>query len=316
MNTQQNPYLDDRLVLTDSGMETTLIFDAGFDLPLFASFPLLETTDGRATLRDYYRRHIELAHDHGVDIVLETPTWRASADWGASLGYDADGLSRLNAAAVELVRELREEYLPTGTRVVVSGNLGPRGDGYDPGVRMTANEAECFHQPQVVALAEAGAELITALTMNYPEEAIGVARAAASAGIASVISFTVETDGRLPSGGTLGDTITFVDEETGRTVAAFGINCAHPDHFAAVLADGGEWVERIGLVRANASRMSHAELDEAEELDAGDPVELGRQYAELRKLLPRLRVVGGCCGTDHTHIDQIAHASLRPVGAS
>lgn len=310
------PYLDDRLALADSGLETTLIFDAGFDLPEFASFPLLETAEGRAALRDYYRRHIDVARRHGVDVVLETPTWRASADWGASLGYDADDLHRLNTAAVELVAALQDEYRPTGTGVIVSGNLGPRGDGYQPGDRMTADEAEQFHRPQIDSLAAAGAELITVLTLNYPEEAIGVARAAAAAGMPSVISLTVETDGRLPSGESLGETITSIDELTGGTVTAFGINCAHPDHFSAVLEEGGAWAERIGLVRANASRMSHAELDEAEELDAGDPTELGRQYAELRRVLPGLRVVGGCCGTDHTHIEQIAHACFAPVGAS
>jgi homocysteine S-methyltransferase len=315
-DTYDNPYLADEVVLTDSGLETTLIFEQGFDLPQFASFPLVETPHGRAALRHYYRRHIDLARDHRVDVVLETPTWRASADWGASLGYDADDLARVNAAAVELVRELREEYRPTGTRVIVSGNLGPRGDGYEPGDRMTADEAERFHRPQIDALAAAGAELITVLTMTYPDEAIGVARAAAAAGIPSVISFTVETDGRLPSGEPLGETVRAVDVATGGTVTAYGINCAHPDHFRAVLTDTGDWLGRIGLVRANASRMSHAELDEADELDAGDPVELGRQYAELRRMLPGLRVVGGCCGTDPTHIDQIAHACLQPAGAS
>jgi homocysteine S-methyltransferase len=311
--TPANPYLADRLLLADSGLETTLIFDAGFDLPQFASFPLVETADGRAALREYFRRHIDLAREHGVDIVLETPTWRASAEWGELLGYDAEDLRRVNTAAVELVAALREEYRATGTRVVVSGNLGPRGDGYEPGARMTAEEAERFHRPQIDALADAGAELITVLTLNYREEAIGVARAAAAAGVPAVISLTVETDGRLPSGEPLGEAITSVDEVTGGSVAAFGINCAHPDHFATVLADAGDWVERIGLVRANASRMSHAELDEAEELDAGDPAELGRQYAELRRWLPGLRVVGGCCGTDHTHIEQIARACLQPV---
>jgi homocysteine S-methyltransferase len=310
-----NPYLGDRLVLTDSGLETTLIFDAGFDLPEFASFPLLDTSEGRAALRDYYRRHIELAADHGVDIVLETPTWRASADWGATLGYDADELDRLNAAAIALVRDLRDEFRVTGTHVTVSGNLGPRGDGYDPGRQMSVDEAERFHRPQIDALAAAGAELVTALTMTYLEEAIGIARAAARAGVPAVISFTVETDGRLPSGDQLGEAITAVDAATGGTPVAYGINCAHPDHFASVLAEGDDWLSRIGLVRANASRMSHAELDEADELDAGDPVELGTQYAELQRYLPGLRVVGGCCGTDHGHIEQIAHHCLSSTVA-
>ncbi|MGI9603771.1 MAG: homocysteine S-methyltransferase family protein [Acidimicrobiales bacterium] len=304
------PQANGEVLLTDGGLETTLIFDAGYDLPEFASFPLLETDTGRTSLVDYYRTYADAARRHGVGIVLETPTWRASADWGSVLGYDADSLATINAAAVDLLRQIRAEYEPVGTKVVISGNLGPRGDGYEPGDQMTADEAADYHGAQVATLADSGADQITVLTMTYAEEAVGVARAAVAAAMPSVISFTVETDGHLPTGQPLGDAIEQVEAATGGAPIAYGINCAHPDHFRTMLATGGGWVERIGLVRANASRMSHDELDNAEELDVGDRAELGALYAELRQLLPNLAVMGGCCGTDHGHIHEIGRHAL------
>jgi len=307
------PQARGEILLTDGGLETTLIFENGIDLPEFASFPLLDDDDGRAALLEYFRTYTDIARQHGVGIVLETPTWRASADWGRVLGYEAADLARLNADAVDLLREVREAYAPS-TAVVISGNVGPRGDGYEVGDQMTVEEAEDFHRAQVGALVDAGADLVTALTMTYVEEAIGFARAAASVDVPAVVSFTVETDGTLPTGQPLGEAIAAVESATGGSPLSYGINCAHPDHFgdtvAAAVEAGETWVNRIGLVRANASRMSHEELDAAEELDAGDRAELGGQYANLRRLLPNLTVMGGCCGTDHGHISEIARSAL------
>jgi homocysteine S-methyltransferase len=296
-----------QLMLTDGGLETTLVFHDGVDLPDFASFPLHTSDDGRARLDHYFRTYADIAARNGTGIVLETATWRASADWGARLGYDAAALAEVNRAAVTLVADLRSDYEPA-TPIVVSGNLGPRGDGYQVGQAMTADEAEAYHRPQIAALASGGADLITVLTMTYPEEAIGIARAAAAEGMPVVVSFTIETDGRIPSGATLADAITAVEAAIDGYPLHYGINCAHPDHIEQALVDDGDWVRRIGLLRANASRLSHAELDEATELDDGDPVELGAQYADLRRRFPHLVVLGGCCGTDDRHVGAIASA--------
>ncbi|HEY6150143.1 MAG TPA: homocysteine S-methyltransferase family protein, partial [Gaiellaceae bacterium] len=249
-------------------------------------------------LRDYYRSYIEIAQDRGVGIVLDTPTWRANQDWGEKLGYDADALADVNRRAVALLEELRTPA------VRVSGCVGPRGDGYQVGAEMTAEEAEAYHAPQLETFAQTTADLVSALTLTYAAESVGIVRAAR--GMEIVISFTVETDGNLPSGQALGDAIQQVDEETGGTVAYFMVNCAHPTHFARILE--GPWLERLQGVRANASKKSHAELDEAKELDEGDPAELAERYRELSERLPSLNVVGGCCGTDHRHIDAVCAA--------
>jgi S-methylmethionine-dependent homocysteine/selenocysteine methylase len=300
------PQLSDRLFLTDGGIETSLIYLDGFELPMFAAFDLFKNAAGRKGLRDYFARYAAIAKAHGLGFVLESPTWRANPDWAGKLGYSVADLTRINRDAIALMVELRGEFETARSPMVISGCFGPRGDGYDPGRKMSANEAEDYHAFQAETFAASDADMVTAITMNYVEEAIGIARAAAAAGIPSAISFTVETDGRLPTGQSLESAIAAVDEATGSAPAYYMINCAHPTHFESALRAGASWTGRVRGLRANASTRSHAELDQATELDAGNPVELGKQYSMLRGKLGKLNVLGGCCGTDHRHIEQIA----------
>jgi S-methylmethionine-dependent homocysteine/selenocysteine methylase len=295
--------------LTDSGLETWLIFLRGIDLPSFASFTLLDEPEdgpGRAALAEYFTDHLRVAEAAGTGIVLETPTWRANPDWGAQLGYDAAALDRVNRAAVAFVRDLAAQH--PAVEVIVSGNLGPRGDGYSAGEQSTPAEARAYHRAQIDSFVAAGADRVTMLTATHAGEAAGVVLAAADAGIPAVVAFTVETDGRLPSGQPLHEAIAEVEGVTGGSALHFGVNCAHPDHFGPALDADDPAIGRIGLIRANASRMSHAELDEAEELDDGDPAELASQYAALVARHPHLEVLGGCCGTDVRHVRAIAEA--------
>jgi homocysteine S-methyltransferase len=306
------PKSESSLLLTDSGLETVLVFHHQVDLPDFASFPLLDDERGRGLLTDYYRAHLSVAEDLGIGIVLETPTWRASSHWGSRLGYDTQALDRVNREAVAFVRELAAGF--PGVSVTVSGNLGPRGDGYNPVELLTADEAEAYHSPQIGSFAAAEADQVAVLTITHTAEAIGIVRAAVAEDMPVVVSFTVETDGHLPSGQPLLDAIDEVDAATDGAALHFGINCAHPDHFASVLDGAAPQASRIGLIRANASRMSHAELDEAEELDDGDPEELASQYGSLLADHPHLRVLGGCCGTDVRHVAAIGQA-CAPAGS-
>lgn len=295
-------------LLTDSGLETWLVFHRGVDLPDFAPFPLLEHAEGRALLSEYFRDHLEVAAAAGTGVVLETPTWRANPDWGARLGYDADGLDRVNRHAVQFLRSFGADF--GGIDLTVSGNVGPRGDGYNPKELLTPDNAASYHRAQVESFVAAGADRVTMLTATHTGEAIGVVRAAVAAGIPVVIAFTVETDGRLPSGQPLHEAIAEVDSATEHAASHFGINCAHPDHFTEALNEDPDAIGRIGLLRANASRASHAELDGAQTLDDGDPVELASQYSGLLERHPHLQVLGGCCGTDVRHVAAIARACV------
>ena len=305
---QPLPHLDGRVMLTDSGIETDIIFGSGRDLPAFASFPLLDDAEGRAILERYYRDHLAVAADHGVGYVLETPSWRSNPDWGTSLGYTQAQLDDLDRAGVAFLSGIRDSSPKVSGPMPLSGNLGPRGDGYAVGTVMSADEAREYHSHQVELFAEQGCDMVSVLTLTYPDEGLGIAQAARDAGVPVALYFTVETDGRLPDGSTLQKAIETIDAAVDGYVAYYGINCAHPDHMAPALAGGGEWIERIRAVRANASRMSHAELDEAESLDDGDPVELASDYVRLRQALPNVTVFGGCCGTDVRHVRAIAAA--------
>ena len=298
----------DRLYLTDGGLETDMIFNQGVDLPFFASISLLRTEEGREALEAYYRSYLDLARRLETGFELVSASWRASPDWAGQLGLGQDELDSLNRTSVEMLVRLRDEYRSADMPIVVSGCIGPRGDGYDPGRIMTVGEAQGYHQRQVATLAGAGADLITVLTMTNIPEAVGIALAARAIDKPVIVSFTVETDGRLPTGDTLEAAIKAVDQTTASYPDFYMVNCAHPDHFSSALFEGGDIIGRIGGLRANASRCSHAELDAMTELDDGDPAELGRLYAALRQRMPQIRLLGGCCGTDIRHITAIAEA--------
>jgi S-methylmethionine-dependent homocysteine/selenocysteine methylase len=305
------PQLDERPFLTDGGIETVLIFHEGRELPLFAAFTLLADEAGTETLRRYYEPYIEAAASRGLGFIAESPTWRASPRWAAQLGYGADELDVFNRRAIALMEELRAAH----AEVVISGCVGPSDDGYNPAERLSPEAAEAYHATQIATFAGTAADMATAITMTYAEEAIGVTRAAHQAGLPVAIAFTLETDGRLPSGQTLAEALAQVDDQTGAYPAYYMINCAHPTHFEAELRKGGAWLTRLRGLRANSSKRSHAELDVAPDLDAGNPVELGQDYRRLRALLPQLTVLGGCCGTDHRHVEQICASCVEAQAA-
>lgn len=284
--------------VSDGGLETDLIFNRGADLPEFASFPLLDDDVGRSMLRDYYDGYAAVARGADAGLVLESPTWRANPDWGAKVGYDAASLDRVNRTAIEFLGVLRESYGDLRD-VRLVGSIGPRGDGYVAGEQADPAEAAAYHRGQVEAFAAAGADVVAAYTLTGPEEAMGVVRAARGAGVPVLVGFTVETDGRLPDGTPLRDAVARV--EATDPPDGFIVNCAHPTHIAPGLADG-DWLARIVQVNPNASTLTHEQLDEAEDLDAGDIGQLVSSYDALRPRLPALSIVGGCCGTDARHV--------------
>lgn len=301
------PHLNTDLYLTYTGMETDLLFTQNVDLPGFASYPLLETDQGRAHISRYAADLIALGKEHGVGVILESATWVANRDRGAAIGYAPKKLIELNKKAIAHISEARDKFGHRPT--LISANVGPRTDAYAPSEQMNAEEAEAYHSEQIATLAATEAEMISGYTIAYPAEAVGIVRAAKSVGIPVVIAFTVEVDGRLSTGATLEQAIAQVDDATEGYASYFMINCAHPDHFESAFSDG-PWMQRVRGIVANASRCSHAELDEAIVLDDGDPIELGKQLADLRRRFPHINVLGGCCGTDMRHMQSIARNAV------
>ncbi len=300
------------LTLTDAGLETEMIFLRGLELPHFASHTLLGSDGGRAALADYFRGFLGLAARLRVPLVLSAPTWRAGAAWAGALGVDKAAVRKANLEAVAFTRACVAE---AGGDAAVEGSVGPAGDAYDGGRRLGVNEAEAVHAEQAGWLAEAGVDLVTGLTFGQADEAAGFARAAVGAGLPVAVGFTVETDGRLPGGQTLAAAVEAVDEATGGAPRSYLVNCAHPSHVEPALTDGA-WRRRLGGVRFNASRCSHAELDEAETLDDGDPAELARLAVAMAERVPTLSVFGGCCGTDLRHVTAMAEALLERFGGA
>lgn len=309
------PQLGGGLFITDGGLETSLIFHEGWDLPYFAAFDLLRSAKGRDALKRYFDPYLDIASTLGAGFILESPTWRASIDWGRLMGLSAADMSAVNRDAVALMHQIRDERLATMGPIVVSGCVGPRGDGYSAEGQMTAAEAADYHLAQVAAFAGAGADMATGITMTSSAEATGIAIAAQRAGLPVALSFTVETDGRLPSGEALKAAIEGVDRATGNYPAYYMVNCAHPSHFDHLFGEAEGWMGRLRGLRANASRCSHAELDEATELDDGNPLELGADYARLMASLPSVCILGGCCGTDHRHVSEMG-ARCAPLLAA
>ncbi len=321
MNNYRNalPQLGNAIFLSDGGMETTLLFSKEIDLPHFASFPLLDSPEGIAALTDYYETYAQIAVQSHCGFILDTPTWRANSDWATLLGYNREQLADINHRGIKLMAKIRDEYALPQCPMVISGAIGPRGDGYQVGKKMTAAEAAQYHSEQVDTFASTEADMVTAYTLTYPEEAIGIGIAAKNANIPVALSFTTEIDGRLPCGIPLADAIEQVDAATDNYPAYYMINCAHPDHFSQALKADEPWVRRVRGIKANASRLSHAELDAAVTLDSGNPAELGQQYRVLLSQFSHFNILGGCCGTDDRHISAIGshcctleHSAVRP----
>lgn len=291
-----------RPFLTDGGLETSLIFKDEIDIPSFAALTLLRDASACDAMRRYFDRFLREAENASCGFVLDTCTWRGCVSWADTLGLSKEALLDFSERAVRFAQVQRRRWSSRVNPILINGVVGPAGDGYAPEEQLSPEAATRIHAPQVTVLSAAGVDFVSAITMTHVGEAIGVVQAAETAGVPVVVSFTVETDGRLPSGQTLKDAIEETDQVTASAPLYYMVNCAHPDHFGPTLQTGAAWLGRIGGLRANASRMSHAELDAAEALDEGDPLEFGALHAKISAHLPNLRVVGGCCGTDHRHV--------------
>jgi homocysteine S-methyltransferase len=303
------PQLSGDIFLTDAGVETDLIFNRGIEIREFATHTLLSEPAGRAALTRYFEGFLRLAEEMDTGFILDSATWKAHVHWASSLHASSAELQAANEDSLRFVADLRDRFR-NAKPIVLNAIVGPCGDAYSPEAEIAMDAAEDYFAEQLGWIAATEADMVTALTFNQAGEAAGLARAARAAGLPAVISFTVETNGALPTRQKLSDAIRQVDEATDGYPSYFMINCAHPDHFAGLLEDA-PWTRRIRGLRANASRRSHAELDSAPELDAGDPHELAGQYRELADRMPWLNVFGGCCGSDLRHVREIALALRR-----
>lgn len=292
--------------LTEGGQETEIMYRHGHKLPDFAMYPLFARPQAMADVRDMYRRYLETAVRHGFVALMGGLDYRASPDWASKLGFDAQALADVQLRCIDLLREFAKPFEPELPDVLIVGIVGPRGDAYSLNRTITAAEAEDYHSTQLATLKRAGVDLVSAMTFNNTEEAIGVARAAAGLGLPLAISFTLDSTSRLKSGPTVRQAITTVDAATGDARPDFyGINCSHPHEFTPAL-EPGDWMQRVRSFRPNAAMMEKQQLCQIGHLVDGDPQELGAQMGALARRYPHIDVWGGCCGTWDAHLDAIA----------
>ena len=299
------PQQEGRFYLSEGGTETELMYKYGFELPHFATFPLLENPDAVSRMREMFRSYLEVAAKYKICALMGGLDYRASPDWGELLGYSPGGLAEANIQSIEFLREIADEYASEIPVILIQGLIGPRGDAYERNETITENEAEDYHSVQLETLKKAGVDLALALTFNNIPESIGVARAAAKIGVPLGISLTLDSTSKLSSGQSLVEAITTIDKETDQSPEFYSINCSHPVEYEPAI-EPGEWINRVRGVRPNASKMDKIALCKIGHLEEGDPVELGELCGDLARRYPHMDVWGGCCGTWNSHLDEIA----------
>ncbi|KAJ5210720.1 Homocysteine S-methyltransferase [Penicillium cf. griseofulvum] len=290
--------------ITEGGIETTLIYTKNIDLPNFSTLPVLNTEDGKETISSIYKGYIDIARAHSTGVVLETRTWRGSPLWSSEIGLSIPQMVDLNHTAVKLLQGIRSEtpFDP----IVISGAMGPLQDAYQDST-VSFDQAREYYGPQIRAFAEEGVDMLCIMTVTNLDEAFGAVSLAREYNLPIHVSFSIETDGRLRGGKTLEDAIREVDSVTENYVTYYGVNCAHPRYIIMAVQDMPMEVRsRLGSIRGNSSLKSHEELDNSTELDRGDIPGWVQEFNQLVSMLPGLKVVGGCCGTDEEHIDAIA----------
>jgi S-methylmethionine-dependent homocysteine/selenocysteine methylase len=294
------PQLSQELFLTDGGIEDTLILDRGIDLSHDAACDSDKDADRELALVRYFQDYASLARDYRVGLMLESPTWQANSDWGIKLGYSYRELKDINRRSISLLEKIRKDYETRKTKIVISGCVGTRKNSCHPSDLMTAIEAEEYHFPQVVTFADTEADLVTAAAMTDAEEAIGIVRAAQFMRMPVTVTFVVETDGKLPTGQTLGEAIARVDGETDQAPLYYGIHCQLTSHFTELFGCDMPWFERVRCIRA--AKPDNYSLEE-----------LGDRFRSLVRKHPHLNILGGCRGTDTHHVETICLATLPLV---
>lgn len=309
------PRLDDRIYITEGGIETEILYKWGFELPEFSMYPLLDNADAMKTIHAMFDRVFAAAAAHDAGIVLAGLDYRASPDWAEKIGYSRDQLDAFIHRNIAFLKGRREAHADRVRDVYIAATCGPRGDAYGTGGTITEDEAEAYHAFQIAASKAAGADLVIGITFNNIPESIGFVRAAQDVGIPVGISLTLTPEGVMRSGPSLQQAVEEIDAATDGAAAWFGTNCAHPVEFEPAL-NGGAWTDRLRYVRPNASKMDKIALCKLGHLEDGDPEELGGQMADLKRRFPQADILGGCCGTDERHLGEIARRAREVTAAA
>ena len=294
-------------ILGEGAVIERLRRNSEFDLdPHIVNSAFIYDKDKRTAISGIYRQYLDIGLKYNLPLLLSTPTWRASRERIEKAGYEK---TDVNGDNFRFLDGIRKSYGHFANKIVICGLLSCRGDAYSQSEALTANDAHEFHSWQANRLAETGVDLLLAATLPAFSEATGLATALAATGKPYIISFVFRSEGTLLDSTPLKDAISIIDSDVNPKPLAYMANCTHASIFKTAMmhaANSSATVrKRVAGLLANTAALNPEELDDSAELVEEDPQIFGKSVASLHAELG-LKILGGCCGTDDRHIDDLA----------
>jgi S-methylmethionine-dependent homocysteine/selenocysteine methylase len=263
---------------------------------------LIYTEKGRSALTSIYTEYLHIAEKHHLPFIVTTPTRRANHIRVKEAGYD-EKIIYENAAFLQTLQK------NAGTTMFTGGLMGCKGDAYTASEALAAEDAYEFHTWQASLFRDAGVDFLYAGIMPALPEAEGMAKAMEHTDLPYIISFMIRKDGKLIDGTTISDAVQKIDASTERKPVCYMANCIHPVILQQALSHPFNCTrfvkERFHGIQANTSALSPEELNNSPELITSDGASLADEMMNLAKYV-HIKIFGGCCGTDASHMEEIA----------
>ena len=267
---------------------------------------MIYDTIGKKILDKIYNQYISVAYKFNLPILILTPTWRANKERLELAGFKD---KNVNADCVKFLFDIRNKYGEFASKILIGAPMACKGDAYNPEEALLSDEAYNFHKFQVKKLSEAGVDFLLGSTLPASSEALGMAKAMAESNIVYILSFVIHPNGKLLDGTSLNETISVIDNSVSPKPIYYMLNCVHPTHCMSAINNELNNTEvirtRLKGLQANGSAMSPEELELLEKTSSQSPSIWGKKMIDLY-LNSNLKILGGCCGTNHHHIKSIA----------
>ncbi|MBW2409401.1 MAG: homocysteine S-methyltransferase family protein [Deltaproteobacteria bacterium] len=292
------------VILTEGAVIERLRRDPAVELdPYIANAGLIYDQAGKQAMTRIYRQYIDIASRYRLPMIVSAPTWRASSERINKSAYS--GRETMVKDCADFINRIRQDVSQSADCIYIAGLIACRGDSYEPREALTADKAEAYHRLQAQELAHAGVDFILAATLPAVSEALGIAAALSQCAIPYSLSFVIRSDGRVLDGTPLQAAIEKIDAAVNPGPLFYQINCVHPAIFRKAIEQSEPGFDRLLGLQANTSEKSPEELDGLGYLDTSEPEEFAESMLALHTHFG-LKIIGGCCGTDHRHIEEIA----------
>ena len=291
---------ENTIILTEAAVIEKLRRSEAISLhPRLENATLIYDVDGKRALREIYSGYIDIACEAGLPINIATPTWRANRErvLEAVIG-------NINRDAVRFLSDLRNEWDEFSSRIFIGGLIGCKNDCYKPAEGLPPDKAYSFHSWQIEQLAKENIDYLMAATVPAIPEAVGMALAMQKTKIPYFISFVINRAGKILDGSSLRTAFDRIDAECTIPPVGYMINCAYPS-FLNAPAQPESVLRRLLGFQGNASSLDHAELDGSLSLQSDTLEDWGDRMVALNKI-HGIKILGGCCGTDVSHLKYLA----------